>query len=94
MAVLLGVFVVPDGEDAARTLAQIEAADATGLDLVGCPACAAPAEVVERYVLESTDGPIEHATVLCSERHRYTVLVERLQTPRTPERRTGRWAPR
>jgi alkanesulfonate monooxygenase SsuD/methylene tetrahydromethanopterin reductase-like flavin-dependent oxidoreductase (luciferase family) len=35
MAVLLGVFVVPDGEDAARTLAQIEAADATGLDLVG-----------------------------------------------------------
>jgi hypothetical protein len=50
--------------------------------------------VVERYVLDSTDGPIEHATVLCSERHRYTVLVERLQTPRTPERRTGRWAPR
>ena len=65
-----------------------------GLDLVGCPACAAPAEVVERYVLDSTDGPIEHATVLCSERHRYTVLVERMQTPRTPERRTGRWAPR
>ena len=54
----------------------------------------APAEVVERYVLDSTDGPIEHATVLCSERRRYTVLVERLQTPRTPERRTGRWAPR
>jgi alkanesulfonate monooxygenase SsuD/methylene tetrahydromethanopterin reductase-like flavin-dependent oxidoreductase (luciferase family) len=35
MAVLLGVFVVPDGEHPARTLAQIEAADATGLDLVG-----------------------------------------------------------
>src|SRR6187397_1552674 len=35
MAVLLGVFVVPDGEDPARTLAQIDAADATGLDLVG-----------------------------------------------------------
>ena len=68
--------------------------DNTALDLVGCPACAAPAEVVERYVLPSTDGPIEHATVLCSERHRLTVLVERLATPRTPERRTGRWAPR
>jgi hypothetical protein len=66
----------------------------TGLDLVGCPACAAPAEVVERYVLESTDGPIEHATVLCSERHRYTVLVERLVTPRTDDRKAGRWAPR
>src|SRR4051812_42847192 len=36
-------------------------------DLVGCPACAAPVEVVDRYVLESTDGPIEHATILCVE---------------------------
>jgi alkanesulfonate monooxygenase SsuD/methylene tetrahydromethanopterin reductase-like flavin-dependent oxidoreductase (luciferase family) len=35
MAVALGVFVVPDGQDPARTLAQIEAADAAGLDLVG-----------------------------------------------------------
>jgi hypothetical protein len=66
----------------------------TGLDLVGCPACAAPAEVVERYVLDSTDGPIEHATVLCSERHRFTVLVERLVTPRAEDREAGRWAPR
>jgi uncharacterized protein YbaR (Trm112 family) len=66
----------------------------TGLDLVACPACAAPAEVVERYVLDSTDGPIEHATVRCSERHRFTVLVERLVTPRAPERGAGRWAPR
>ena len=38
----------------------------TGLDLVGCPACAAPAEIVERFVLDSTDGPIEHATVTYS----------------------------
>jgi uncharacterized protein YbaR (Trm112 family) len=66
----------------------------TGLDLVACPACAAPAEVVERYVLDSTDGPIEHATVRCSERHRFTVLVERLVTPRAAERGAGRWAPR
>jgi hypothetical protein len=49
-------------------------------DLVGCPACEAPAEVVDRYVLESTDGPIEHATVVCAVRHRFTVLVERLAT--------------
>jgi hypothetical protein len=53
----------------------------SGPDLVGCPACAAPAEVVDRYVLESTDGPIEHATVVCAIRHRFTVLVERLATP-------------
>jgi hypothetical protein len=65
---------------------------ATGLDMVGCPACAAPAEVVDRYVLESTDGPIEHATVLCAARHRFTVLVERLVTPRAMQEEAGRWA--
>jgi hypothetical protein len=56
-----------------------------GPDLVGCPACAAPAEVIDRYVLESTDGPIEHATVMCALRHRFTVLVERLATPKRRE---------
>jgi alkanesulfonate monooxygenase SsuD/methylene tetrahydromethanopterin reductase-like flavin-dependent oxidoreductase (luciferase family) len=35
MPVALGVFVVPDAQDPARTLAQIEAADAAGLELVG-----------------------------------------------------------
>jgi len=35
MALALGVFVVPDAEDSARTLAQIAAADETGLELVG-----------------------------------------------------------
>ncbi|HSD76535.1 MAG TPA: LLM class flavin-dependent oxidoreductase [Solirubrobacteraceae bacterium] len=35
MHVLVGVFVVPDASDPARTLAQIEAADRGGLDLVG-----------------------------------------------------------
>jgi hypothetical protein len=29
------------------------------LEIVVCPECAAPAEVVDRVVLESTDGPIE-----------------------------------
>jgi hypothetical protein len=53
------------------------------IDLVGCPACPAPAEIVDRYVLESSDGPIEHATVVCASRHRFTALVERMATPRT-----------
>jgi alkanesulfonate monooxygenase SsuD/methylene tetrahydromethanopterin reductase-like flavin-dependent oxidoreductase (luciferase family) len=35
MALALGVFVIPDAQDAERTLEQIVAADATGLDLVG-----------------------------------------------------------
>jgi hypothetical protein len=63
----------------------------SGLDVVGCPACPAPAEVVDRYVLESTDGPIEHATVVCAVRHRFTVLVERLATHAAGRNRDG-WA--
>jgi alkanesulfonate monooxygenase SsuD/methylene tetrahydromethanopterin reductase-like flavin-dependent oxidoreductase (luciferase family) len=35
MALALGVFVVPDAQHASRTLAQILAADETGLDLAG-----------------------------------------------------------
>ena len=35
MALALGVFVVPDGQDVARTLDQIAAADESGLELVG-----------------------------------------------------------
>jgi hypothetical protein len=66
----------------------------TGLDMVGCPACAAPAEVVERFVLDSTDGPIEHATVRCADRHRFTVLVERLTSPRLQDEEARRWASR
>jgi hypothetical protein len=39
------------------------------LDLVVCPECFAPAEVVDRYALPSTDGPIEHVKVMCVVRH-------------------------
>src|SRR3954449_13003436 len=35
MAVRLGIFVVPDATDPARTVEQILAADRSGLDLVG-----------------------------------------------------------
>jgi hypothetical protein len=48
------------------------------LEIVECPECAAPAEVADRFLLDSTDGPIEHAIVRCVVRHRFTVLAERL----------------
>ena len=44
------------------------------LEIVACPECTAPAEVVDWFVFESTDGPIEHAIVLCVLRRRFTVL--------------------
>ena len=57
------------------------------LEIIGCPECAAPAEVVTRFVLDSTDGPVEHATVACAGRHRFTMPVERLAGDRHAVRR-------
>jgi hypothetical protein len=39
------------------------------MDTTTCPDCGAPAEVTDRCVLESTDGPVEHVRVLCLRRH-------------------------
>jgi hypothetical protein len=41
------------------------------LDLIHCPQpdCDAPADVVDRFVLDSTDGPIEHIRTSCVHGH-------------------------
>ncbi|HEX6257811.1 MAG TPA: hypothetical protein VFZ70_18525 [Euzebyales bacterium] len=46
--------------------------------LTACPQCAAPAEIVRRTVLESTDGPIEHAAVRCVARHHFVLPTSQL----------------
>ena len=38
-------------------------------DLTTCPDCGAVAEVLDRFVLESTDGPVEHVRTVCVARH-------------------------
>ena len=39
------------------------------MDLTICPECGELAEIQWRAVMESTDGPIEHAKILCVNRH-------------------------
>ena len=46
------------------------------LDLVGCPECGMPAEIVDRFDLPSTDGPVAHVKIQCLHRHWFTVLGE------------------
>lgn len=46
--------------------------------LTSCPHCGAPAEVTRRFVLESTDGPIEHTIVMCVDRHWFTLPLAAL----------------
>jgi hypothetical protein len=47
--------------------------------LVNCPECNAPAEVLDEFEFDSTDGPISHAKVLCVLEHQFMVPTHRLQ---------------
>jgi hypothetical protein len=59
------------------------------MDLTTCPECGAPAEVRDRHVLESTDGPIEHARIGCLQRHYFFLPLEQLSSADCgPSRRT------
>src|SRR5690349_17902912 len=66
--------------------------DGFTLQLVGCPQCLAPAEITDRFVLQSSSGPVVHITVCCIHRHRFTMSAEHLPSvarrkepgPRTP----------
>jgi hypothetical protein len=42
-------------------------------ELTGCPECGAPAEVIDRFVLQSTDGPVVHVKVRCVTGEWFTV---------------------
>lgn len=39
------------------------------MDIVCCPSCGQPAEVLWRTQLSSTDGAIEHVKLQCLDRH-------------------------
>ncbi len=65
-----------------------------GLELVGCPQCAAPAEIVERFVLGGTAGPVEHVTVRCVLRHWFALPAAHVAAtspaPRTDGKESAR----
>ena len=54
------------------------------MDLITCPECGNAAEIQWRDVLESSDGPIEHAKVVCVDRHWFLMPVAQLASPRLP----------
>ena len=51
------------------------------MDLTVCPECDELAEVQWRAVMESTDGPVEHAKVRCVRRHWFLLPVSHLVRP-------------
>jgi hypothetical protein len=66
--------------------------------LVDCPTCQLPAEITDRFTLDGVPGPVEHAKVVCVQRHWYTLPVDMLppsamdrnerREPSTPSGRT------
>jgi hypothetical protein len=53
---------------------QSERGTRSGLpELTDCPACGAPAEVIDRFVLQSTDGPVVHLKLRCVTGEWFTV---------------------
>jgi hypothetical protein len=48
------------------------------LTTTGCPQCGQPAMITDRFVLESTDGPVEHLRTYCVARHRLMLSTELL----------------
>jgi hypothetical protein len=56
---------------------QLTPAD-TAPEMVFCPECGALAEIEWSDMLDSTDGPIEHAKIVCARRHWFLMPTERL----------------
>jgi hypothetical protein len=52
------------------------------MELTQCPepSCDAPAEVLDRIVMSSTDGGIEHIKVRCLHRHWFLMPVSSLKS--------------
>jgi hypothetical protein len=39
------------------------------LEIIACPQCGVPAEIAERFWLDSTDGTIQHLQTICVSKH-------------------------
>lgn len=50
----------------------------------GAARCGLPAEVEVRYIMNSTDGPLESAKIVCPLGHRFNGLIEYLTVPQPP----------
>jgi hypothetical protein len=48
------------------------------LTLMPCPECGSPAEVTDRFVLNGTDGPVDHLALRCVAFHHFRMPVESL----------------
>jgi hypothetical protein len=50
-------------------------------DFATCPQCGVPAEIQERTMLPSTDGPVEHVKIRCPAGHWFFMELAALSVP-------------
>ncbi len=55
------------------------------MDKTGSVRCGLPAEVAGRYLMRSTDGPLESARIRCPRGHWFNGPVESLTVQRRPD---------
>ena len=55
-------------------------------DTSPCPQCGAPAEITERFWLDSTDGPIQHLKIGCLSKHWLIPLAEMVKAEQVAPR--------
>jgi hypothetical protein len=41
-----------------------------------CATCGRPAQLIDLFTLQSTDGPVRHTKIRCKGGHTYTVLID------------------
>ena len=54
------------------------------MEIIACPDCGAPAEVVPHGTLHSTNGGVEHVRVWCIDRHWFLMPRDMLPVPHAP----------
>lgn len=64
---------------------------ASQVSTVACPSCGGSAEVIDRFTLGTSDGPVLHLKVSCDRGHWYTLPADRVKADiAVPERAVAR----
>jgi len=54
------------------------------MEMTTCPECGVPAQIEQRHVLASTDGPVEHVKIRCVSGHWFFLSVAALEPVSVP----------
>jgi hypothetical protein len=77
MATWFGLEAWPAHEMAARR-SRADLQRSSFPALISCPDCELPAEVVDWFSLDSTDGPVDHVALGCIDGHHFRMALDRL----------------